>query len=105
VPKCFPPVSTVRGYFYAWRDAGLFDPINTVLEMNLREIEGRQASPTADVIDSQSIKTTESRGISGYDAGIKVKGTKRHIVTEPPRACRSPIGLSYAAMRRSSSMA
>ncbi len=47
-----------------------------------REREGRQASPTAGVIDSPSVKTTESSGIRGFDAGKKVKGRKRHIVVD-----------------------
>ncbi|WP_368669913.1 transposase, partial [Beijerinckia sp. L45] len=50
--------------------------------MNARKAEGRESAPTAVVVDSQSIKTTEAGGPRGFDAGKKIKGRKRHLVVD-----------------------
>jgi transposase len=91
LPKSFPPASTVPRYFCAWRDAGLFNAINTVLVMNLREIEGREASPSAGVIDSQSA----SRALGGAARSGLVRWPKAAVEPE-----RTLTGLPFDGMLR-----
>jgi len=83
LPPDFPPRSTVYGYFRAWITTGVWAHVHDVLYRQTRDLEGRAESPTAAIIDSQSVKTSaEAREMLGFDAGKRVKGRKRHLVTD-----------------------
>jgi putative transposase len=96
LPRSFPPWSAVFKRYQKWTEEGVLDALHDKLRRMVRVAEGREAEPTAAILDSQSIKSTDVGGPRGFDAGKKGEGA------QAPRACRragiDPRGTGHACL-------
>lgn len=82
IPHDLPPGTITWTYFNRWSLAGIWKKINTCLRKFVRLCVGRTEDPSVGIIDSQSTKATDIALETGYDAGKKIKGRKRHLLTD-----------------------